>query len=83
MTRDRRSRSLRRAATAVTALLLAFALAACTPPQHYPDDVTDVDLWERTDIRVDTEVPDQYPNGRVGGPLDEGHDAEEAGDDDH
>lgn len=52
-------------------LPLALALAACTPPQSFPEGKTDVDLW-RASIRVDTEVPNQYPNGTTRSQVDAG-----------
>ena len=45
---------------------LALILAACQPNQEYGPNATDVDLWEQYDIRIDTEVPNQYPDGRSG-----------------
>ena len=45
---------------------LALILAACQPNQEFGPNATDVDLWERYDIRIDTEVPNQYPDGRSG-----------------
>ena len=66
--------------------LLAFALVGCQPNQEFGPNATDTDLWDVYDIRVDTEVPNQYPNGRsglagAGADIGDAHDAEPA--DDH
>lgn len=42
---------------------LLLLLAACEARRDYPPGYTDVGLWQGPSIRVDTEVPDQYPNG--------------------
>lgn len=47
------------------AALLALLLVACDPPQEFGPNTTDVEMWDVNDIRVDTEVPDQYPEGRT------------------
>ncbi len=72
----------------VLPILLALSLtliAGCQPGQEFGPNATDVDLWEVYDIRVDSEVPDQYPNGKSG--LTGGHPAGTYGgepeDDDH
>ncbi len=46
--------------------LVVFGLAGCQAPQEFGPNATDSDLWEIHDIRIDTEVPNQYPNGRSG-----------------
>ena len=46
--------------------LVAIALVGCQPPQEFGPNATDSDLWSVTKIRPDTEVPNQYPNGRSG-----------------
>lgn len=45
---------------------VAMILAACQPPRDFGPHATDVDLWDPRDYRIDTEVPDQYPDGRSG-----------------
>lgn len=47
-------------------VLVAFGLVGCQAPQEYGPNATDSDLWDLYDIRIDTEVPNQYPNGRSG-----------------
>lgn len=61
--RRRRRAATRRFAAALAALIFAALLAACDAPADYPPGVTDTERWERNDIRIDTEVPNQYPNG--------------------
>lgn len=46
--------------------LVALVLVGCQSPQDFGPRATDVDLWERHDIRPDTEVPNQYPDGLSG-----------------
>ena len=46
--------------------VVAIALVGCQPPQEFGPNATDSDLWSVRKIRPDTEVPDQYPNGRSG-----------------
>lgn len=64
--------------TRILSLLLLLALlaplAACTAP-HDLNGKIDTDLWE-VDERPDTEVPNQYPNGRALEPSEE-HGVEE------
>lgn len=53
-------------------LLLALVptlllLAACDARRDYPPGYTDVDLWRGPSIRIDTEVPNQYPDGTTRG----------------
>lgn len=53
----------------VLPILLALSLtliAGCQPGQEFEPNATDVDLWEVHDIRIDTEVPNQYPDGKSG-----------------
>lgn len=51
----------RRLLLALTPALLI--LAACDARREYPPGYEDVGLWKGPSIRVDTEVPNQYPNG--------------------
>lgn len=44
----------------------AVGLVGCQPTQEFGPNATDVDLWSIRKIRPDTEVPDQYPDGRSG-----------------
>ena len=61
-------------------LALIAPLAACTAPNDLGGKI-DTDLWE-VEHRPDTEVPNQYPNGRaLGG--DEDHGGEEDGAEEH
>jgi outer membrane biogenesis lipoprotein LolB len=53
------------------ALALTFLIAACTAPHDLGANTTDTDLWE-VDERPDTEVPNQYPDGRALGGDDHG-----------
>lgn len=46
-----------------TLALPMLLLVACDARQTYPPGYTDVDLWQGPPIRVDTEVPNQYPHG--------------------
>lgn len=73
----RPARTGRTVAALFAAALLAFVLAACTPPQQFPEGTTDTELWERNDIRIDTEVPNQYPDGTTRGAAEEHGDDEE------
>lgn len=43
--------------------VLLLLLVSCELRQTYPQGYTDVELWGGPPIRVDTEVPDQYPDG--------------------
>lgn len=72
----------------VLPILLALSvtlIAGCQPGQEFGRNATDVDLWEVHDIRVDTEVPNQYPNGKSGltGANPPGTDGAESEDDNH
>ncbi len=60
----------------LVSLAVVAALAACTPPNDL-DGKIDTDLWEVRD-RPDTEVPNQYPDGRATD-SDESHGDEESG----
>ena len=57
---------MKRRSLPLLVVVIALALVACEPPQNYGPGATDVDLWKPHQIRVDTEVPNQYPNGRSG-----------------
>ena len=71
-------RFLRRLAAGLIVAVAALALSACESPAGYPDGTTDVELWESTDLRIDTEVPNQYPDGTTREvPAYEGDDADE------
>jgi hypothetical protein len=76
-------RPLRRILPLLLALALTFLIAACTAP-HDLGGKTDSDLWE-VEERPDTEVPNQYPDGRALGGDDHGgeEDPDEEGDDGH
>lgn len=67
---------MRRRTIASLALPLLL-LVACEARQSYPDGYTDTDLWNGPPIRVDTEVPNQYPDGSTRDALL--HDALEGG----
>ena len=53
---------MRRRHIATFALPLLL-LVACDARREFPPGFTDVGLWQGPQIRVHTEVPDQYPNG--------------------
>lgn len=56
--------------TLLLALVLTLLMAACTAPNDYGGKI-DTDIWEVED-RPDTEVPNQYPDGRaLGGDYDD------------
>ena len=55
---------MQRRLTPILILVLAsWALVGCDARQSYPPGYTDTDLWQGPPIRVDTEVPVQYPDG--------------------
>lgn len=70
----------RRLLFALLPTLLLFT--ACDARQQYPPGTTDVGLWSGPNIRENTEVPNQYPNGTTRDLPDLATGGSE-GDDDH